>query len=192
MAKEQWKQLPEEDSRPFAAFAFYRDMDPSIRTIRAACELFHGDEFDENDYRRWTGYSAKYRWKKRARAWDEFRDEQAREAEIEALREMREEQAQRSRRLQRIADKSIERELAKFEADPEYQLNPALILQFATQGASMERVVRGEPTEILGKTEPRKHIQIEWGKAPNDGTEGVKEDESNPAEPTSGPVGDHQ
>lgn len=184
--REPWKQLPQEDSRQFASFAAYRDMDPNVRSIRRACEEFHGDQFTENDYRRWTTYSAKYRWKQRARAWDEYKDDVSRETELAAMREMKREQVQRARRLQSVADKSLERELRKFEDDPDYQINPALILQFATQGAAMERTVRGEPATVTTGEEGEQTLKIEWG-APNDGKQGVEDPAASPA---SGAAGD--
>ena len=171
--REPWKQLPAEDARQFAAFAAYRDFDPSQRTIRVVCEAFHGDSFTENDYRRWLTYAQKHRWKARTRAWDEHKDDVSREVELEEHRKMRREQVGRARRLQEIADKSIERELAKFEADPEYQINPALILQFATQGASMERQVRGDAAPTVKTDEDGQNkLKIEWGAPSAKRTEG--------------------
>lgn len=185
--REDWKQLPAEDSRQFAAFQAYRDMDPTVRTIKAACEAFHGDDYTENDYRRWTTYAGKHRWRARVRAWDEYKDEVTREVELEQLRQMKRDQVQSAKRIQQVGHKSIERELAKFEKDKDYQLNPALILQFLTQGASMERQVRGEPATVSSGEDGKNTLKIEWG-APG----AKKQGSDDPApEPASGPVGDH-
>lgn len=163
MSREKWKQLPAEDAPQFAAFCAYRDSDPNTRSIRTVCEQYHGEDFTENDYKRWLRYATKHRWKERSRAWDEYKDDVSRETELAAIRQMRRDQVQAAKRIQQVGEKSILRELEKFEKDPEYQLNPALILQFLTQGASMERQVRGEPATVHGDENGEQTLKIEWG-----------------------------
>ena len=181
-----WAQQHGEDGRMFQAFCAYRDTDPAVRTVRQACKDFHGDDYTKNDLGRWSSYSAKHGWVRRAQAWDNERDEQVREAELETLRAMREEQVGRSRKLQKIGSDSMDREIQKMIDDPKHYLNPALILQFVTQGASMERILRGEPSDIVRNQDADGAIRIKWGE---------KDAESDPSDPTdtaSGSDGDNR
>jgi hypothetical protein len=177
-----WDKQPAESAAAFEAFRAYRDLDPSERSIKRAAEAVFADKIRDRDAIRFGRWSSKFGWVRRAEAWDAERDRQAQEAEIEVIREMRTMQASTARNLQRIADESLERYAREMETDPEKKLNPALILQFATQGAAMERTVRGEPTEILGQTgSDRQVIQVEWGapthedepEVPGDGNDAV-------------------
>jgi hypothetical protein len=164
-----WQKQPEESAESFQAFCAFRDLDPSKRVIRHAAEELFGEKFIERDAARFGTWSAKFGWIRRSEAWDVERDRQKQEATLEEVREMGRRQVLAARTLQKIADISAERELAKLEAEDGYQLNPALILQFATQGASMERVVRGEPSEILGSVSKEvAHVQVNWGAPTHD------------------------
>jgi hypothetical protein len=162
-----WQKQPAESAEAFQAFCAFRDLDPSKRIIRHAAEELFGEKYVDRDAVRFGVWSARFGWIRRAEAWDVERDRQKQEATLEEVREMGRRQVLSARQLQTIAEKSVERELDKFESDENYQLNPALILQFATQGASMERIVRGEPSEIIGSKEVQ-HVQVTWGAPTHD------------------------
>src|SRR5262245_20671623 len=85
-----WERQTDEPDKVFAAFCAYRDLGPS-RSLDAVGNLLY--ETQTGRKRGATGrlqeWSATWRWVERCRAWDKEKDRQGREAEIEAVREMR-------------------------------------------------------------------------------------------------------
>ena len=93
-----WEQHPGESSRAFGAFCAYRDLGPA-RTLRAAAEAFYRRS-SAAVLRQLHTWSAAFAWVERAGAWDRHLDEQARQAQEKARRDMAERHAQEARALQ--------------------------------------------------------------------------------------------
>ena len=66
-----WDRQDGEGDKAFAAFVRYRDMHPSVRSIRAAYEAQTGKKLETRQPpRQWLTWSSKWQWIDRARAYD--------------------------------------------------------------------------------------------------------------------------
>ena len=167
-----WERRDKETSKAFAAFAAYRDQSALDRSIRQAARDTGGSE---QQFSRW---SLKHDWVERAAAYDDFLDGRKLEKNIDLLDEMADRQAEAARRMQEIAIVSITRIEEDMKVDPTLRLKEGNIMHFLTQGATLERVARGEPTAITESlTGP---IELKWKGPPIEGDDAP--DASGPVE----------
>jgi hypothetical protein len=134
-----WEQQSRESAKAYAAFCAYRDLGPR-RSLRAAAEKFYGRNTSAAT-RQCAGWSSTFRWVKRAHAWDRHLDEEAREAQEQARRDMAQRQAQEAKALQ---GKAIER-LRSLRPE---ELGPSDVLRFFIEAATLERLALGEPETV--------------------------------------------
>jgi hypothetical protein len=125
--------------RGFAAFCAYRDFGPR-RTLRAAAQAFYGRTSLALE-RQLDKWSSAFRWVERACAWDRHLDADARQATVEARREMAERQAREARALQ---SKAMER-LRGMRLE---ELGTADVLRYFIEAAKLERLALGEPEAL--------------------------------------------
>jgi len=143
-----YERQPGETPKQYHAFCLYRDMPASERSLRRVTAQIHGDDYRDSQRRTIEKYSSRNNWVERVRAWDLERDRASRQAELEAIAEMRRKHIEESRALQHVAVQSLLRLREEIERDPNRKLTPGMILRYITAGAQMERLTRGEPTEI--------------------------------------------
>lgn len=138
-----WERQPGEPARAYGAFCIYRDLPPHERSLRAVAERLGGkrSETGRRSTRPLERWSSRWRWVERAARWDEEQDRRAREAQIRAVKDMRERHAKEAMALQQ---KALERLRAM---DPE-ELSPADVLRYFVEAAKLERLSRGEPDTI--------------------------------------------
>jgi hypothetical protein len=152
-----WEQQPGESARAFGAFCVYRDLGPR-RTLRAAAAAY---------YRRTSGtlerqvdkWSSAFRWIERASAWDRHLDDEARQAQEVAHREMAQRHVREARALQAKALERLRTIL------PE-ELSPADVLRYFVEAVKLERLALGEPEtvqrqEVTGKGGGPLHFSLE-------------------------------
>lgn len=137
-----WERQPGESAKAYHAFCIYRDMPPRERSLRAVSARLKGQsgkakKVSTNVYL----WSRDWSWQERAKAWDEERERQEREAELEAIKEMRRRHAKEAVALQ---TKALER-LQMMDPD---ELSPESVLRFIVEAAKLERISRGEPETI--------------------------------------------
>jgi hypothetical protein len=140
---EVWERQLGETSKAYAAFCVYRDLGPQ-RSLEAVRKEFakNGKRISIKFLGRW---SAKYRWVERAAAYDDYLDRRRREEKERAILDMAERHAREAVALQQKA-------LARLrELDPA-ELSPRDVLNYLVEAMKLERLSRGEPTEI-GKQE---------------------------------------
>ena len=116
-----------EPSRAFHAFTVYRDLPPQERTLRRVTELLRGTSATETagtsgpakrSRRREhvsetvESWSAKWKWKMRAKAWDDEKDRVRRRAERTEFEQMEKDQS-RQQEIARRAAQSILAAMAK-------------------------------------------------------------------------------
>lgn len=131
---------PGEPPKAFEAFAYYRDMGPGRTLSGAARELSKAKTL----LQRWAKH---YQWHERADAWDAENDRVARETILKERREM----AERHAALGSVMTARAYEMLAKMEdaqLDEYIKKNPELAARLADVGVRIERLARGEPTEI--------------------------------------------
>ena len=154
-----WERRPNETAKAFAAFVAYRDQPAIKRSIRQAAEDTEGSE------QMFTRWSNRHDWVERSAAYDDFLDGYRREKNLGVLDEMADRQAEAAIRMQTIALESLTRLSEAMEINQMLRLKEGNIMQFLTQGATMERVARGEPSSITEFQDGT--IEVEWrGPAP--------------------------
>jgi hypothetical protein len=132
--------------KAFAAFCCYRDLSPRERSLRRVADLLYGDRGATKGRRKSVPgaiqrWASRFAWLERAAAWDEERERLAREAEVEAIKAMRERHAKEAVALQ-------ERALARLRALDPAELSPRDVLAFIVEATKLERISRGQPETI--------------------------------------------
>ncbi len=135
-----WERLTGESSKAFEAFCMYRDMGTQ-RTIVKLRDIYLQKYGKKVSNRTLEAWSVKYHWVARARAYDDHIEELKREAHEKAIIEMTERQAAIAKKFQTVL---IER-LQTLNPD---ELTPTDMSRWFDIAARIERLNRGEPTEI--------------------------------------------
>ena len=144
---EPYERQPGETAKAFRAFTIYRDMGPG-RSIRNVLKAVDKPDSYRPVLERW---SSQNRWVDRAAAWDDYLDQQARQAQVDALKEMYERHIQAAVAMQAKALKRL-RGLSPDE------LSPMQVRLFLIEAAKLERMGRGEPESIVAE---RRELDIE-------------------------------
>jgi len=145
-----WERLPNESSKAYQAFCEYRDMgaDRSIRKLAQA----RGKPTSTKWLCHW---SAKHNWVERARAYDDYLEQEKRKEQEKAILEMVERHTKEAMALQQ---KALER-LKTLNPD---ELTTRDVLNYLLEAMKVERLCRGEPTESQAPLEVViKHIRNE-------------------------------
>lgn len=138
-----WERLPNESSKAYAAFCIYRDLgsERSLDGVRRKLEE-NGKKVSIKFLGRW---SSKYNWVARAQAYDDYLERKKREEKEKAILEM----AERHARIAVAFQQKIVERLRELDPD---QLSPSDLAKWLDVATKLERLSRGEPTEI-GKQE---------------------------------------
>jgi len=147
---ELWERQPGESTKAYAAFCVFRDLGTE-RSLEKA-----GQMLDKPRTRKWLGeWSAKYKWVERAKAYDDYVEKLKRKEKEKAIKEMGERQA-------RIAMAFQEKIIERLQSIDPAELTPTELARWFDVAAKIERLNRGEPTEI-GKQEvmPPQIVEIE-------------------------------
>lgn len=144
---EPWERQQNEDGRAFAAFCYYRDK-PKRKLSHVIREYF-GEEFQryahlaENPVaRKVARWARKYHWDLRVQAWDDFQDQQKRQATIDEL------VAFRKRTVQAglvVSSKAMAALLKKSEEDWN-SLPTTVLLELMERGIALEGKALALPT----------------------------------------------
>lgn len=173
-----WERRPGESARAYAAFCMYRDLPPRERSLTRVAEDIAKASTKQRHVasirRRLSDWSSKWNWVERAAAWDEERDRIARQAQIEAIKEMRERHASEAMMLQKKA-------LDRLRAMDARELAPNDVLRYLIEAAKLERLARGEPETV----EEQRHdltglaaiIQAAWKRRRDGDADGKTGDE---------------
>lgn len=148
-----YTRLDGETGKAFEAFRIYRDMGDKRSIAKVGIELGKSDKLLE----RW---SSKYSWVERATSWDEHLDQVARSEAEKAKREMVKRHIKLSIALQGIGAVKLtewQKQIQAWQLDPEHNELPALspsdILRLLELGIRIERLSRGEPSEVVDMRE---------------------------------------
>ena len=154
-----WERQPGETARSFAAFCAYRDLGPRGRGVNVVAQNLNVSRTLI------AGWSAEHEWVRRAEAYDDFLDRERRAAELEAMKEMTKRHVDLGRALasasavelrkllEEVQEIRIEngRPVLDAKGNPKLvgrKLRPKEIRELAELGTKIERLARGEPTEI--------------------------------------------
>jgi len=144
-----WQRQPGESSKAFGKFCEFRD----LGVERSLAKLRRNHPEEEGWSRSVIAeLSERWHWQSRARAWDDEQDRVRRLAQMEAVTEMAERQAKDGLDMQRLARGAM----AKWvKPDPESgqlvlatTLSPTEVVRLYRTGFEIERLARGEPTQV--------------------------------------------
>jgi hypothetical protein len=130
----EWDRQPREGARAYEAFALYREMGYTRSVSKVAQRL--GKQVSL--IRRW---SSAYDWVSRVKAWDAHQEQETRQQQAQAVREMRKRHAQEALAIQ-------EKALSRLRQMDIGELSASDVIKFFVEGARLERVARGEPEAI--------------------------------------------
>jgi len=136
-----WERQKDESSKAYAAFCVYRDLGPERSLDKALSEA----NKKPTNRRHWSRWMEKYRWYERAQAYDDYIERKMRKENEKKILDM----SDRHARLAVVLQQKIAQRLQ--EIDPS-ELSPADIARWLDVATKLERLSRGEPTEI-GKQE---------------------------------------
>lgn len=159
---ELWERNEEESEKAFVAFRAYRDMGIGKRSINRAAQEILQTDYSEHQAKAWRAWSSKYGWVKRVRAWDAELDRERLEKEKVELEEMRQRHLTEARGLQSLGISGLAKLQRKIRENPDYEMSAGLVMQLMVQGSNMERLARGEPTEIAKSLGVKQVIELRW------------------------------
>lgn len=136
-----WERQKDESSKAYAAFCVYRDLGPERSLDKALSEA----NKKPTNRRHWSRWMEEYRWYKRAQAYDDYIEEKKRKENEKKILDM----SDRHAKLAVVFQQKIAQRLQ--EIDPA-ELSPADMARWLDVATKLERLSRGEPTEI-GKQE---------------------------------------
>ena len=142
---------PNESEPAWIAFMTYRDMDQ--RTIQKVCDKLKKSRMLVG---RWV---KKWRWRERAEAWDMYKDEERRRAELDEIADMKRRHVQLAQGMQQLGALELQRllEAARAKKKDGAGLTPQDVQKLIDAGAKLERITRGEP----GGDEQSQVVQVQ-------------------------------
>jgi hypothetical protein len=144
---EPWERRDGETAKAFAAFAVYRDLGPG-RSVAKAYQRQTGRRPASNRAAgHWVTWATRNDWQGRARAWDDRKDREARQAELDQIKQMKERHALFlrggfSKAFQRLAGMRPE------------ELSPRDAYTLGIQTMNQEWLLHGQPTQITRELPP--------------------------------------
>lgn len=153
-----WERQVGETGLCWEAFRTYRDMPPGERTLLKLVPIFGKCR---TNFQRW---SSEWDWMARCQAYDSWKDRQVRLAEIAAVRDMKTRHIQMAMSLQGAAALALNKIIAAERAGTQLTLKPNEVKELAELGLKIERLNRGEPSEIeVAKIEMvRPHVVTDY------------------------------
>lgn len=140
--KNPWERQDGETDKAFEAWVCYRDLPPDQRSYRNACNKLH------KNLTTISQWAVKYHWQDRISAWQDFLDEKAVEARVDAIKKMHEEDRERERALGlNILGKVSERFLEKdTKGKPKLKVPDGQIPLWVKTGVELIRISDGLST----------------------------------------------
>jgi len=130
-----WERQPGETAKAYAAFCVYRDLGPGRSLEKAAQAMGYKSR------KNFSIWHSKYEWVKRAEAYDEYLERRKREEHEKAILEM----AERHARLAVAFQQKIAQRIQMIDPN---ELTPQDLARWLEIATKLERLSRGEPTEI--------------------------------------------
>lgn len=146
MARRPYERREKEGDEAFEAFAIYRDMGVGRSLVRVGEQLSKSEVL----MARWSGV---HEWVKRTHAYDMEIDRRKHIGDLKGIEDMR----RRHTRLAMMAQDLVSLELKKLVKGAESHANATtvdanLVAKLLETSTKLERVVRGEPGEIIQTT----------------------------------------
>jgi hypothetical protein len=162
-----WDRQEGESTKAYRAFCIFRDLGPA-RTLVEAARRYGVEQVEagkrnargsQRANRHSPGYIqrwyTRYHWRERAEAWDDVQDLATREvrlkARLQAIEDMEARQVQRAILMQELATRWYLNLLEQVQRDPAAidRLGPEEARRLFLEAAALERVARGEPSQVV-------------------------------------------
>ena len=147
-----WERQKNESSKAYAAFCIYRDLGVE-RSLEKVAQN-RGKPGSKSWLNTW---STKYHWVERAQAYDDYLEQEKRKEQEKAILEMVERHTKEAMALQQ---KALERLKS---LDPN-ELSTRDVLNYLMEAMKLERLSRGEPTEIQAPLEVNIQVNKKYEK----------------------------
>ncbi len=145
-----WERLPNESSKAYQAFCIYRDLGVE-RSLEKVAQN-RGKPGSKSWLNTW---STKYHWVERAQAYDDYMEQEKRKEQERAILEMVERHTKEAMALQQKA-------LERLKSLDSSELSTKDVLSYLLEAMKLERLSRGEPTEVQAPLEVIiKHVRHE-------------------------------
>ncbi len=146
MARRPYERRDNEGPEAFEAFTIYRDMGLDRSLVRVAAQLSKSEQL----MARWSGT---HEWVKRIRAYDMEVDRRKHIGDLRGIEDMRRRQTKLAMQLQELGALELKKLLKRARSyDDAGVVDDTLMLKLIDAGSKLERVVRGEPGEIIQTT----------------------------------------
>lgn len=156
--RDPWERQPKEPAKAFQAFTAYRDMGPTRslrrigRNVPRAIEEQPANTWPMQSLGNW---STRHAWVARADAWDRHLDQIAREQQEQRRREMVDQHdALATQMLNRVAQRLVGDQVAGVDPLDISTLKAPDLIRMFVESVKVQRISRGEPTEVTQHTGP--------------------------------------
>jgi len=139
--KQPWERLDNESSKAYRAFCVYRDLGPDRSIDKAMAAV------GQKNRRTWGEWCSKYNWVERAAAYDSYLEAEKRKEKEREILDMARRHATLAMAFQEKVAKALQM------IDPS-DLSPRDLARWLEVATTLERLSRGEPTEIEKQIEP--------------------------------------
>mgnify|MGYP001060969943 CR=1 FL=1 len=136
-----WERLKGESSKAYHAFCIYRDLGPDRSIDKAMAQA------GKKNRRTWADWSRTFNWVERAQAYDDYVEQEKRKEKEKEIMDMARRHATLAMAFQEKVAKALQ------SIDPS-ELSPRDLPRWLEVATTLERLSRGEPTEIEKQLEP--------------------------------------
>lgn len=167
--RDPWTRQPRESDSAWRAFQTWRDLGPGNRAFAKVVEQ------TQLKYGTLTTFSYRNRWRERTVAWDAHVDRVKRDADLKAIRDMRERHIKMAQALQGLGMNEIGKHARKSQESkdkPTIEVRTAADL--AERGLRLERLNRGEPETTHEETQ---RVNMTWSEIVNAARKQGQDDE---------------
>lgn len=162
-----WERLDDEGTKPYEAFAIYRDMGRERSLLKVSEKLSKSEQL----IKRW---SAKFDWVKRAASWDDEQDRIAREiAQKEQAEEIKRMRKRHAKLAKQMLDKAEDALAALLETD----FKPTDIPRMVDVAAKLERISLGDVGDVIEERDGGEAIPAVQFYIPSNGRDKKDEEE---------------
>lgn len=164
---EPWERLEDERSIPFATFQAYLTMGPADRSILACYRARSGKPQATSVPGAWRKWEARFRWRERAEAYDDYVLAKERRAIETARVAARRRHAALGEFMQRVGAESLKKmDPLTQKVGPVKVDDPDAARALLMDGAKLERLALGDTTEATGLQHSGKLVQEHKGIPP--------------------------
>ena len=148
--------IPDEPPKKYRWFCTYRDLDPSERSKKAVADKYKVDSTTI------ASAARLYCWDERCVEWDYELELKRRRVHKKKVEEMHARQSQLAQDMQELAAFELYKLAQKAsEMAGENVIHPSVLVSLVKEGAALERLVMGEPGEIIDQ---RSKVDIDYSK----------------------------